>query len=57
MRNCIFCKIAPGQEKSWKDLENDPVFALFDIHTASKYHTLVIPKNHHENIFHVPEEV
>ncbi len=55
MVNCIFCKIVKGEAKSWKVWENEDVYAFLDIHPASKYHTLVIPKMHYENIFDVPE--
>ena len=55
MGDCIFCKIVKGTAKSWKVWENDDVYAFLDIHPASRYHTLVIPKKHYENIFDVPE--
>jgi histidine triad (HIT) family protein len=55
MNDCIFCKIVAGQAKSWKVYENEQVYAFLDIHPVSEYHTLVIPKNHFENIFDVPE--
>lgn len=56
MEECIFCRIAAGEAKSWKVWENDDVCAFLDIHPISKYHTLVIPKTHFENIFDIPEE-
>jgi len=56
MDNCIFCKIAKGEVKSWKVYENEKVYAFLDIHPASEYHTLVIPKKHYENIFDIPED-
>jgi histidine triad (HIT) family protein len=55
MENCIFCKIAKGEIKSWKVYENDYVFAFFDINPVSEYHTLVVSKKHYENIFDIPE--
>lgn len=56
MEDCIFCKIVKGKAKSWKIWENEEVYAFLDIHPASRYHTLVIPKKHYENIFDVPEK-
>lgn len=56
MEDCIFCKINTGKEKSWKVFGNEHVYAFLDIHPTSKYHTLIIPKNHYENIFDVPEK-
>ena len=55
MDNCIFCKIVKGEAHSWKVWENDDVYAFLDINPASRYHTLIIPKRHYENIFDVPE--
>lgn len=55
MKNCIFCQIATGQSKAWKVYENKSVSAFFDYNPVSEYHTLVIPRNHYENIFDVPE--
>jgi histidine triad (HIT) family protein len=56
MSDCIFCKIVRGQEKSWKVYENENVYAFLDIYPVNEYHTLVIPKNHYESIFDIPEE-
>jgi histidine triad (HIT) family protein len=55
MNDCIFCKIVEGKEKSWKVYENEKVYAFLDIHPVNEYHTLVISKNHYENIFDIPE--
>ncbi|TSC59642.1 MAG: Hit-like protein involved in cell-cycle regulation [Parcubacteria group bacterium LiPW_15] len=54
MNKCIFCEISKRNEKSWKVYEDENVYAFLDIHPASKYHTLIIPKSHYENIFDVP---
>ncbi len=55
MKPCIFCQIARGEAPSWKIFEDEDTIAFFDIHPASPYHTLVIPRQHYENIFDVPE--
>ena len=55
MHNCIFCKIIIGEAPSWKVWENENVYAFLDINPVSRYHTLVIPKKHYENIFDIPE--
>ena len=54
--DCIFCKIVRGEANSWKVYEDEHSFAFLDIHPVSEYHTLIIPKQHFENIFDVPEE-
>lgn len=56
MNDCIFCKIVRGEAKSWKVYENKNVYAFLDIHPVSKYHTLIIPKKHYNNIFDIPEK-
>lgn len=56
MENCIFCKIVKGEAPSWKVYENEHTYAFLDINPVNEYHTLIIPKNHYENIFDTPEE-
>ena len=56
MTDCIFCNIVKGKAKSWKVYENKDVYAFLDIHPASKYHTLIIPKRHYKNIFDIPKK-
>ena len=55
MDNCIFCKVVKGEASSWKVFENEWVYAFLDINPATRYHTLIIPKNHYTNIFEIPE--
>ncbi len=51
MSDCIFCKNIP------RIIENDLVYAAYDIHPLTKGHTLIIPKRHFEQIFDAtPEE-
>lgn len=54
--DCIFCKIIKGEIKSYKVYEDDKVYAFFDTNPINEYHTLVIPKNHYQDIFDIPEE-
>ncbi len=56
MTTCIFCQIVAGQSPSWKIDEDEHAYAFLDINPVSKYHTLVIPKQHFVNIFDVSEE-
>lgn len=55
MSDCIFCKIVRGEAPSWKVYENEKVYAFLDINPVSRYHTLVIPKQHYVNIFDVSD--
>lgn len=56
MNTCIFCKIVKGEARSWKVYETEDIYAFLDIHPASRYHTLVVPKKHYSNIFDIPEK-
>lgn len=55
--SCIFCKIIKGELPSNKIYENDKILAFLDIGPVNKGHTLVIPKEHYETIYDVPEEL
>jgi len=56
MTDCIFCKIVKKQIPSFKVYEDDRVYAFEDINPISIGHTLIIPKNHAENIWEMSEE-
>ena len=55
--DCIFCKIASGEIPSTTVYENDDFRVIFDIAPASKGHTLIIPKQHYDDIFDMDAEV
>lgn len=54
--DCIFCKIIAGQVPALKVYEDDSVLAFLDIKPNHPGHTLVIPKDHIENIYGMPDE-
>lgn len=56
MENCIFCKIAKGELPAAKIWEDENHVAFLDISPATRGHTLIIPKEHYENLFDIPEE-
>ncbi len=56
MEDCIFCKIIKGEIPSFKVYEDDKVYAFEDINPIADGHTLVIPKNHAENIWEISGE-
>lgn len=53
--DCIFCKIVKGEIPSYKIYEDEYTYAFLDIAGDVEGHTLVIPKNHSENLFDVSE--
>ncbi|MFZ4648177.1 MAG: HIT family protein [Patescibacteria group bacterium] len=56
MENCIFCKIIRGEAEAKKVYEDESVLAFFTHGPVSKGHTLVIPKEHCENILDISSE-
>ncbi len=56
MEDCIFCKIVQGEIPSFKVYEDDNVLAFEDINPVSEGHTLIIPKNHAQNLFEISSQ-
>lgn len=55
--DCIFCKIVAGEIPSTKVYEDDRVLAFEDLNPLRPCHTLIVPKNHYDNIGdNVPDE-
>lgn len=54
--DCIFCKIVNGDIPAYKVYENDDLIAILDISQATKGHTLIIPKVHRDNLYHLDVE-
>lgn len=52
--SCIFCKIVSGEVPAKKVYEDDETIAFLDIQPVNPGHTLVIPKDHFENIYTTP---
>lgn len=53
---CIFCKIISGEIPSTKVFEDDHTLAFLDIRPVNLGHVLVVPKDHFENIYTLPDE-
>ena len=47
---CIFCMIAEGKIPAYKVYEDDLCLAFLDLSQANVGHTLVVPKQHYDNI-------
>lgn len=54
---CIFCKIVNQEIPSYKLYEDETLIAILDISQATIGHSLVICKDHYENIMELSEEV
>lgn len=56
MENCIFCKIVKGEIPAHRVYEDDYTLAFLDIRPVNPGHTLLIPKDHFENLYTLPDE-
>ena len=54
--NCIFCRIASGEEPCVQLYADNDTIAFMDKHPANDGHCLVIPKTHYQTIFEMPPE-
>lgn len=55
--SCIFCKIIAKEIPAEIVYEDDFSLAFLDIHPVNIGHTLLLPKEHYENIFDLPDEL
>jgi len=53
---CPFCGIASGKAPASIVYEDATVVAFMDLNPASIGHTLVVPREHWENIYEIPED-
>jgi len=53
---CIFCQIVAWEAPSTSIYQDDLVTAFFDYFPASLGHLVIVPNQHHENIFEIPED-
>ncbi|MGX7352022.1 HIT family protein [Enterococcus canis] len=57
MTDCIFCKIVAKEIPSYPVYEDELVYAFLDITQVTKGHTLVVPKQHVQDIFDYDEDL
>jgi histidine triad (HIT) family protein len=55
--SCIFCRIVRKQAPASCVYEDEKVMAFLDVRPLNEGHTLVIPKEHYDTIFEIPEEL
>lgn len=53
---CLFCKIIKGEIPAYKVYEDSETMAFLDINPNNPGHTLVVPRDHFENIYSIPDE-
>ena len=54
--DCIFCKIVAGELPAHKIAEDERTIAFMDIAPATRGHALVIPRNHHKDLWAIDPE-
>ena len=54
--NCIFCKIANGEIPSRTLYEDDDFRVIMDLAPATKGHSLILPKNHYQNVYEIADD-
>ena len=55
--DCPFCKIVSGKAAASIVYEDATILAFMDLNPANIGHTLVVPREHYENIYGVPENL
>jgi histidine triad (HIT) family protein len=56
MDDCVFCKIINNEAPSDKVYEDEHTVAFLTLHPDTPGHTLVIPKDHFENMYGITDE-
>jgi histidine triad (HIT) family protein len=55
MRDCTFCEIVAGRLSSFRVLEDEHAIAFLDVRPFSRGHTLVVPREHANDIWAISE--
>ena len=55
--DCVFCKIIDGTIPAYKIYDDDETMAILDIAPTNYGHTLVVSKDHTENIYTISPEL
>lgn len=56
MNDCIFCKIIKREIPADVVYEDENCLAFLDITPVNPGHVLLVPKNHYENLYDLPDE-
>lgn len=55
--DCIFCKLANGEIASRSIYEDEDFRVILDAAPATRGHALILPKEHADNLYQLPEEM
>ena len=56
-RDCLFCKIVAGEVESHRVFEDESSVAFLDARPLFPGHTLLVPRQHHETLWDLPDEL
>ena len=56
MNGCLFCKIIKKEISAKIIYEDESALAILDVNPRSAGHSMILPKNHAENILDLPDE-
>ena len=56
-KRCLFCSIVAGETAAHVVHEDERWFAFLDIRPLFHGHTLLVPKDHHETLWDLPDEL
>jgi len=56
MDECIFCRIVKGEMPSFTIYEDETVLAFEDINPVSAGHTLIVPKQHAQDLWEISDD-
>ncbi|HBB04326.1 TPA: hypothetical protein DCZ39_05550 [Patescibacteria group bacterium] len=57
MDTCVFCRIINKEIPSYVIYEDDNVLAMLAKDMEVYGHTLIIPKQHYQDIYDIPEDI
>ena len=57
MSDCLFCRIVAGDEPAHLVFEDETCAAFLDARPLFHGHTLLLPRDHHETLWDLPDEL
>ena len=57
MADCLFCRIVAGEESAHRVFEDETCVAFLDTRPLFHGHTLLAPRDHHETLWDLPDEL
>ena len=54
---CVFCAIVTGEAAAHRVFEDDRFVAFLDTRPLFEGHTLLVPREHHETLWDLPDEL